>query len=1053
MKRLFQCLFFSVVFCVFLAGSSLPAQERGYAPVLDGLRERLEALDESVSKWPYRDKCDERCFQPELPKKLNWKTAGPGMYWPEAFQEYWFRKTYAIPEQVAGRDVAGAAITLKMNVSDGGDAYVNGEKVGGVGDGGAVLTDSAAPGQEMVIGVRVYNGTWPGAYMGASLSFSCFDELKTRTRAFIDRVEEAESLIALSDTPENWRSVLDNAADLIDIAAFDAHDDAAYFQSLDAATEEFQKLEGLYADYTLYMDGYSHIDLAWLWDKAEGEMVVHDTLATVYVLLKEYPEWIFSISQAHAVKWMEDDYPEIYAQLQDYYKNGRIELLGGTWSEHDSNLPGGEGMVRQFLYGKRYFRDKFGKDIVVAWTPDSFGYNWNLPQFLVKSGMKGFLTQKLGSNESTRFPHKVFWWQGPDGSRVLTYFPPGGYANSVHRKQLVQQMAGIEKKHGIKEHLVIFGVGDHGGGVTRGHLDRILAIKNDSAAPRVAYTSAEDYFAHLLELSKTNEFPTWNDELYLEHHRGTYTTQGETKKNNRQVEQLLMDAEKLAVITEKDYGAPYPAQDLFDKGWYFLLLNHMHDILPGSGITKVYEDASADYDISRETAQTIIRDSLGTIAEQVNTQGQGVPVLVFNPLSWSRDAVVEHPLEGVDPTEHLFVQDSNGLILPSQIVSRDNAPHILFIARDLPPMGYQVFQIVNTDAPQNPDTDLNSAPDTLENSFIKITYDSANGNLLSLFDKTLGAEMLSDEKPNNLYQAFKDTQNAWEIQSSEPLDITEGPVELVENGPVRMTLKTTRAVGESTVEQYLSLYENLPMLYGRIHMDQRDHNVTSKLAFHLNLLSEDAWFEIPYAAISRKAIAETAADKAKFEVSAHRWVDYTDQDGDMGISLLNDCKYGYDVKHNVLRMTLLRTPVTPDPEADIGEHDLAYALYPHAGDWRAADTSRRGREFNAPAYVLAPQKHDGALPPVYSFFSASPDNVALTSVKRAEDGGGIVLRLVETEGRPADASISLPWAPVSVTETNLIEDEIPDGVNPAISGNSLTVPLGAFEIKTLKLAF
>lgn len=1047
LKKLFVISSFAFLISTVLAF----AEEAEYKEVTGAMAKQIEQYDVPLNTWKYRKKCDERCLQPELPKKLNWKSAAPGLYWPEAHQTFWFRKVYTVPEKIAGRETAGSKIILKMNVSDGGEAYANGKKVGGVTDGGAVIAESAVPGEEIVIGVRVWNGTWPGAYLGASLSFSTFDEIKSKTQTFIDRVDEAEYLIPFSDEKEKWTGVLNEAAGKINLDALKNYDEPAYFASLDLAKESMQQLEGLFKNYTLYLASYSHIDLAWLWDKAEGEEVVRDTLNTVYILLEEYPEWVYAHAQAHSVKWMEDDYPEVYAKLKEYFENGRIEIVGGTWSEHDSNIPGGEGLVRQFLYGKRYFREKFGKDIVVAWTPDSFGYNWNLPQILVKSGMKGFLTQKLGSNESTRFPHKLFWWQGVDGSKVLTVFPPSGYANPVYRKPLISQLAAIKKLHNVNENFVIFGVGNHGGGLTRGHLDRAFALKNDRAAPNVVFTSAENYYEHLHELAKTVELPTWNDELYLEHHRGTYTTHADTKKNNRRCEQLLMDAEKLATIANVEHGVPYPAGRLFDSGWYFVLLNHMHDILPGSGIRKVFEDAQADYAVTRKTANEIINNSLTNIAESVNTEGEGEPLLVFNTLSWKRDAIVEYPFEGL--TEKARVVAPDGKTILSQVTQKDGMPHILFIARDLPPVGYTVYRVLpDGGAGQEKPTDLSTGDDFFENTFLKVAFDPVSGELKSVFDKLTSRELLSAEKNSNVVQAFKDTQNAWEIMSSEPVKFNKaGDAEVIESGPVRVTLKTSFKIKDSTIEQHVSLYEKHRLVHGRIDMDWRNHNITTKLAFNLNLLNDDAWFEIPYAAIPRKAIAKTKAEKAKFEVSAHKWVDYTDQDNSVGISLLNNSKYGFDVKHNVLRMTLLRSPITPDPEADIGKHSIEYALYTHPGDWRDSGVPRRGYEFNYTPHVISPGAHGGSLPATHSFFSAKPGNVALTAVKMAEDGDGIIIRLVETDGRAGIATIRLPWAPKKVVETNLIEDELKDKPPIKPEGNTLSVPFGNFEIKTLKL--
>ncbi len=1035
-----------------LIASAGGANSADHKQTVETLNKQIDLYSVPFNNWKYRSKCDEKCFRTDVPENWNWKTASPGFYWPEAFQTFWFRRVYTIPEQVAGQNIAGSKITLKMNVSDSADAYINGVKVGNANDG-VTIAEKAAPGEKLVIGVKVSNGTWPGAYISSALTFSSFNEITERTREYIDLVSSAQTLIPFSKEPDRYTKILDDSAAKVDTAALSAFDEKKYHASLDDASVALQQLGPLFKDYTVFLDGYSHIDLAWLWDKAEGEIVTRDTLNTVFNLLDEYPEWIFSFSQAHGAKWMEDDYPELFAKLQKFVKEGRIELVGGTWCEHDSNLPSGEGFVRQFLYGKRYFREKFGKDIVVAWTPDSFGYNWNLPQILVKSGMTGFLTQKLGSNESTRFPHNIFWWEGADGSKVLTYFPLSGYANNIMRREIIGHLASLKSNHGVNENYVIFGVGDHGGGVTRGHLDRAFSLKNDPISPNVVFTSADSFYKHLTELSESIPFPTWNDELYLEHHRGTYTSQANNKKHNRRTEQLLLDSEKLASIAETLFDALYPAKELFSSGWYYVLLNHMHDILPGSGIRKVYEDSDKDYAEVYKTAGTVINDSLEKIASAVNTEGPGEPLLVFNTLSWTRDAVIEQPFDGLEPS--VEVTDPKGNPVVAQITRKDGKPHILFIARGLPPGGYTVYRVFPSgrlEKPEPPSSTLKSGPGFIENNFIKASYDPLSGDLNGIHDKSLGREFLDTQKNSNLIQAFKDTQNAWEILTNDPIETDAATdVRIVESGPVRITLEATRKLNDSTFVKHISLYDNDPLIHGRIDVQWREHNTTTKLAFFLNLLNDDAWFEIPYAAISRKAIPKTAAEIAKFEVSAQNWVDYTDKDGAAGISLLNNSKYGFDVKQNVLRMTLLRSPIKPDPEADQGDHSIQYALYTHAGDWRAADTSRRGFEFNHPPHTVRPGKHIGSLQPSNSFFKSEPNDVAISAIKKSEEGDGYVIRVVETEGNPVNATISLPWNPVKIVETNLIEDEIKSTSPVKLDENKLSFNLGKYEIKTLKI--
>ncbi|HOO57122.1 MAG TPA: glycoside hydrolase family 38 C-terminal domain-containing protein [bacterium] len=1037
---------------IFFSSMASFAAEPEYKDSLGKLDSELSELQDPINTWNYRKKCDSRCFQTDIPK-MKWNKAAKGFYWPEANQQFWFRKNYTVPEEVAGIKTAGSKVILWSDVSDGVDVYVDGLKKGALKHGHLVtIMDSAVPGTELTLGMRVWNGTYPGVFLGSYVYYSVFEEIETRIKKYTDKVRSAEVLLKYSDEKDKWISKLNESTSKLDIEALDSRDLDKFYASLDEADAVLDDLGKLFEEYALYLICYSHIDLAWLWDYNEGEQVTYDTLKTVFKLLGEYPEWIYSHSQAHSIKWMEDDYPKIFEELKKWVKEGRIELIGGTWSEHDSNIPSGEGFVRQFLYGKRYFRDKFGIDIKVAWTPDSFGYNWNLPQILVKSGMTGFLTQKLGMNEFTQFPHKLFWWKGPDGSKILTYFPPSGYANQVERLPMISLLNSVKSKHGVNDNMVVYGVGDHGGGLTAGHLDRAFALKNDPTYPKIEFTTAKDYFEHLHDQSKKIEFPVWDDELYLEHHRGTYTSQAQTKKNNRRAEQLLVTTEKLSTIALMEHNIPYPAERIFMPGWYYTLLFHMHDILPGSGIRKVYEDCDRDYAELFKVTNGIVDRTLNTIAQEVNTNGKGLPMFIFNPLSWERDAVIEHEVEAL--SSNVQVIDGNGNRVPAQLTEKDGVKKVLFIARNLPSLGYAIYRVFPSGgAPgQAPKTDLHAEDGILENSFMKVKYDPRSGHITSLYDKNLKREFLETDKENNILQAYVDTQNAWEIMTDQPIIFDRtGSAKIIENGPVRITIESEHRLNISDFKQYVSLYENSPLVDMKVDVDFQERNTTVKLAFNLDLLNEDTWFEIPYAAISRKAIPMTAADRAKFEVSGHKWVDYTNQDGKAGISLLNDSKYGFDVKQNVLRMSMLRSPTSPDPLADRGKHSIEYALYTHPGDWREADTSRKGYEYNFRPIVFMTDTHPGKLPASRSYFKSEPENVVLNVVKAGEDDG-IIIRFVETEGRKADAVITIPdWDIKDIVETNLIEDEIEPTAKWTFSNKRISVPLGPYEIKTLKL--
>ncbi|HOO55278.1 MAG TPA: glycoside hydrolase family 38 C-terminal domain-containing protein [bacterium] len=1026
--------------------------------VVQTLSAQKDNYEYTVKNWKSRNKCDERCANPDM-QKIKWKNAGIGQTWVGEGNKIWLKTIIEIPEKVAGIDIAGSKVVFHAHMEGNGIIWVDGVNKNAFrrDQGEALLTKNAKPGEKFTIVMSGESTSSAGIFTNSFLSFSALDERTKRINDFLNKIDTVKLFYEYmkDDEKARWESVMEEAASLVDLGALEPRNDKKLFESLEKASLKLNDFKSIAKQYTMYLLGYSHIDLAWLWDYREGENVWRDTARTVFSLYEEYPDFIFTETQSHGYKWMEDDYPEIYKDLHKYYDQGRWEITGGTWSEHDSNLPSGEGFVRQFLYGKLYFRDKFNKDVIVAWTPDSFGYNWNLPQIIKKSGMIGFLTQKINWNDTTRFPYHIFWWEGPDGTRLLTYFPVGGYGESVEAKRMIDQLKKVKKTHGINENFVIFGVGDHGGGVTRQHLDRAFALKDNDIYPEIKFTSAENYFNHLLDLSKKHEFPTWNDELYLEYHRGTYTTQAKTKRNNRWGQIQMLIAEQFATIANS-MGMVYPQQKLFD-GWYWILLNHMHDILPGSGINSVYKDTDRDYAKQQRLAKEIISESFDTIGSRINTSGDGQAVVIYNTLAWSRDGIVKISLEKLP--ENPAVINPSGKIIPSQIIELSNdKQQLIFIARDIPSLGYATYRVVSKPGAAAPQTNLSCNGTTLENSFLKVELDPKSGDIKSIFDKVNNNEIIKSQQGGNILQLYEDkpkNYDAWNIGiGAEKYLDRLGDVELVEAGPVRYTLKSEKRVGDgvSTFDRYITLYNDWPMVDGSIRVNWQERNVIAKLAFNLNMMNETAWFEIPYAAIERPAIQKTPAEQAKWEVSAQKWVDYTDRSGKFGVSLLNSSKYGYDVKNNVLRMTLLRSPTAPDPLADRGKHYIPYALYPHSGDWRDADTPRKGYEFNYPLFSILTENHGGELPTSKSFYSCEPSNVILSVVKKAEKSEDLVIRVVELEGKDATAEITLPVTPKSVHEINLIEDDIENGSDVKIEGNRIIVDVKHFEIKTLKVS-
>lgn len=817
---------------------------------------------------------------------------------------------------------------------------------------------------------------------------------------------------------------------------------------------------------TIAIAGNSHIDLAWLWRWPETVEVTKETFSTIMDNMEEYPEIIYVQSQAQAYQWMEDLYPQIFKRIKQKVKEGRWEIVGGMWAEPDCNLIDGESFIRQILYGKRYFKEKFDVDVKIGWVPDSFGYNFNIPQFLRKSGFDSFITQKISWNDTNAFPYFLFWWKGPDGSQILTYFPPTGYVGTLERLEMVEGLKSFERNTGQKNVLVLYGLGNHGGGPNREMLNRGRELQKQKLFPKIKHSSVSDYLSQLRKKNLKN-LPVWNDELYLEYHRGTYTTQAETKRFNRKLEVLLSNAEKLSSLALL-FGTKYPQQDI-KNAWQKVLMNQFHDILPGSSINPVYRDAKEFYLEAQGLASQALLESLKEISRKIQTEGsqKGTPLLVFNPLSWERDGIVKVTLPQ-EFQEGVRILDEKDNEVPCQIFASDKqGKELWFFARKIPALGYKIYRVQKVNEVPSYPSSLKVSPTVVENQYFQVTLNPESGNIISIFDKLQKKEVVAPAASANQLQLFEDipdeydawniqyTGRQWEVDKAEKIEIREkGPV-LASIQVRKSYLGLSKARREPTSDfpssffsQEIILYDGLPRIDVLMDIDWWEDHVLLKVAFPVDVKSEKANYEIPFASIQRPTTRNTDWERARHEVPAIRWADLSD--GEYGVSLLNESKYGYDVKDNVLRLTLLRSPLSPDPMADRGKHRFSYSLYPHKGDWREAGTVQKGYEFNSPLLALFLDSHPGEFPPSFSFFKASPSNVILTTIKKAEDRESLILRLYESEGKASEATLELFRKPKKTYELDLMENRLR---SLPFKENALPLKFDKYEIKTLELVF
>ncbi len=862
---------------------------------------------------------------------------------------------------------------------------------------------------------------------------------------------------------------LDKAAAALDLAALQAGDGLKLQASLRRSFAIAAPVRDYLREFRISLVGNAHIDIAWLWRMAETMALTKNTYETVVKNMGEYPELTYAQSQAVTYDWIEKKHPDLFRKIREKVKSGRWEIVGGMWVEPDCNLIAGESWARQLIYGKTYFKEKFGVDVRIGWNPDSFGYNWNMPQLYKLGGIDTFITQKLWWNDTTVFPHFFFHWQGVDGTTILTYLPPLSYASELELQEVAGGVSKYEATTGLKESLILYGLGDHGGGPNREILDRVRGYGRLSLAPRFVHDTPSPFLQG--KRREKLDLPLWKDELYLEYHQGTFTTQGAIKKNNRRTEAMLATTEKLAAAAWL-LGAPYPKDEL-EAGWKSALTLQFHDILPGSGITPIYRDALETYKAVQKDLGLLQEKALARIAGMiVPVEAGSLPLIVFNPLSWTRDDAVTFRVS-LPAGFVLRLLDDQGAEVPCEIGPTDEngRSEVCFVAKGVPPVGYRSYRLAEA-APAPAPAPRAASPDgpVLENAALRVVIDPASGNLRSLFDKRLGREFVSPgEQANKLwvYEDRPENWDAWNIgYTGRSWELNKADrVELVSDGPVKTVVRVdksflgfskareypTEDFPSSFFTQYITLYKDLDRVEIRTEADWWEDHLSLKACFPVAVKADMAYYEIPFAAIGRTTRFETLWEKARYEVPALRWADLADDKG--GVALLNDCKYGYDIHGSVMKLSLLRSPTWPDPMADRGRHEFTYALYPHAGSWSDAQVVRRGQELNQPLLARVVEgvpPGNRPLPVAQSFFSVAGEGVILDAVKRAEDGSGLVLRLYEANGRAEKATLRCFHAPQAAALTDLLEKEI---APLAVKAGGIALSFRPFEIKTVKVRF
>lgn len=1015
----------------------------------------------------------------ELPSldDSTWQDYTTGDLWGGYDQHAWFRTRFSIPESFQGKHVV---FRINTGHAEGWDisnpqflSYLNGEIVQGldVNHRSIIIDKDAQAGTNYSVALLGYSGlNQERVFLRTELAV--IDEEINDFYYNLNNLFWAACILEEDDTNRvKLMKSLNKVASYLDLRKIYSDD---FYLSLKKANTYLK--EKYYS--TINEDcpvvttiGHTHIDVAWLWTVGQTREKVVRSFSTVLYLMEQYPEYKFMSSQPQLYQFLKEEAPDLFEKVKEKVKEGRWEVDGAMWVEPDSNIPSGESLVRQILLGSRFFKEEFNVTSKTLWLPDVFGYSAALPQLLKKSGIDYFFTTKLDWNQFNKMPHDTFMWKGIDGSEVFTQlatttghvtfdnevlkrknpYQQTTYNGRLNANQVLGNWTRYRDKSLTDETLQLFGFGDGGGGPTEEMLENYKRLKYGiPGLPRVNMDFQGNFFDRVYNEAKDKpELTKWVGELYFECHRGTYTSIAKNKRFNRKSEVLYGDIETLYSLSKLTNGK-YP-KEAINKAWKTILLNQFHDIIPGTAIEKVYEQTDKEYTALLTSGKELLNDAMTHIASQIHLPSKSL--VIFNTLSYHRSDLVEFDLPA--GIKLVGLKDHTGTILPIQIV--EEGKKAIFFAKDVPSKGYKAYELVVDSA--NDKTELIPSYNSWENHvletpFFKVTFDDHYA-ITSLWDKKSNREVICENQKGNVFQIFEDRPmdfENWDIDVYFKEKVYEisglKDVTLLENGPIRTCLQVTRNYYHSTIIQKIYFYHDIPRIDFKTDVDWHEKHVLLKVAFPVDVHTDKASYEIQYGNVERPTHDNTSWDVAKFEVVAHKWVDLSEMD--YGVSLLNDCKYGHDIKGNCMRLTLIKCGEYPNANADIGHHEFTYSLYPHQGTWRSAQTQQQAYNLNVPMHSMIQEAHEGHLPQSLSMFSLDQENCIIEVVKAPEDEDGTLIRLYEYMNKRTHTKISTLKEIESIYECDLLENKIVEIEHEKDSFNILVMP---YEIKTYLINF
>ncbi|OWR29822.1 alpha-mannosidase [Saccharibacillus sp. O23] len=1018
------------------------------------------------------------------------KEIGPGDVWGELWDCAWFRFAGTVPESVAGSravlliDINGELCIVDEDGSPRqGLTNINSEFETALGLPGKRVVDlgGEAAGRTVELwadaGCNDLFGKFSGGTMKEALIAVCHEETRRLYYDFEVLIELAEQLEARSARRDRIVQALYEASLMLTVI-----NEETVRRAIERVRGELAKRGG---DPVLTVSaiGHAHIDLAWLWPIRETVRKGARTFSTVLRNMEKYPDYVFGASQPQLYQWIKEYYPKLYEQIRERVQEGRWELQGAMWVEPDTNISGGEALVRQILYGKRFFAEEFGQEMKVLWLPDVFGYSGSLPQLLRKSGVDYMMTQKLSWSVYNTHPHHSFRWEGIDGSSVLTHLPPEDTYNSPAAPRSLAKIEASYLDRNVSEHaLMLFGIGDGGGGPGEEHLERLAREQNLLGLPPVKMEPSLDFFHKLKQ--EQDRLQTYRGELYLEKHQGTLTSQARNKRYNRQMEKALRELEFAASLALAAGGSAddYPAEAL-ERIWKETLLYQFHDILPGSSITRVFDESLERYAKLLAETKALTQAAQRQVARLIGAEDG--EELAFNSLPWARELTIERGGQRYGVT--------------------------------VPPMGYALLAAAerwDERRSRSAESQLRAEERVLENRHLRVTL-GESGGIVSLLRKTEsepgGRETIAPGEEANVLTVYHDHGDAWDFPR-DYRDTVAGRMELKQSLPriegVCAVLEQRYLFGDSVLVQKIVLEADADTLRFETFVDWRESEKMLRAAFPVQVRTDQVNCEIQFGYLKRPTTRNNRIEFARDEICAHQYIDLSQPD--RGVALLSDSKYGYSAEGHTLDINLLRSPGYPDPVADRAEHEFVYALYPHEGDFVQAEVYRRGYELNTPLVVSeaaearrsevtasgvhtakgssasrvgtaerpgpeaaawsngggraaasagsgkpSDSRHDSA---AYSLIAADHPRVMIEAVKKAEGSEHLIIRLYETAGADAQTVVTFGQDCEEIAETDLMERPLVSGAEEA---ESLSVESACrarldfrpFEIKTLRVKF